>query len=347
MSDSLNNRVIAAAEAIRILAAQVSADKATCQGILTQIRDYNIPSLVTTKEAIRQALIGKGVAVASTVALSDYPQLIAGIQSGSNYYKCASIDTVNNTWTGYKAIKVGNSFGYEATVTTGLTYGSGYTPEINKIYDAEALVMIGKLYSGLQEGLTFYAPLAEQVATAETGQTLNYPSGGFSFITKDNIPCVQFNGTQGISVGSELVARDGTPFSVSCWFQRNADVSDGQNFMAVVMGGYPEAMWAGSDNQYAWFANTDGSGTVRVPITVNVWCHIVITVGNGTIRIYKNGTFVTSTNMWSIASSDSRPPIIGCPYGTLHGCIAALRVFNRVISDSEIATLASEFTIPA
>lgn len=57
----------------------------------------------------------------------------------------------NSTWSGYKAILITDLDGkqyytFEETPTEGLTYGEGFTPEIDAIYDEKALIKIEKLY---------------------------------------------------------------------------------------------------------------------------------------------------------------------------------------------------------
>ena len=51
-----------------------------------------------------------------------------------------------NTWNGYKAVLVADDEGkkyyeFEETLTKGLTYGNGFTPVVDKVYDSEAMIM--------------------------------------------------------------------------------------------------------------------------------------------------------------------------------------------------------------
>ena len=45
------------------------------------------------------------------------------------------------TWNGYKAVLVDGYYTFEETLTKGLTYGNGFIPEIDKVYDGEAMVV--------------------------------------------------------------------------------------------------------------------------------------------------------------------------------------------------------------
>lgn len=67
--------------------------------------------------------------------------------SATDFYKCASVDTTNHTWTGYKAVLTDGSYIFEVTATTGLTYGDAYTPAVGKIFDANCRVAVEALYT--------------------------------------------------------------------------------------------------------------------------------------------------------------------------------------------------------
>ena len=142
--------------------------------------------------------------------------LVEGYGGSAEYYRCASVDTSAKTWTGYRAVLNEGVYTFEDTVTTGLSYTS-VTPQVGSIYSADALVYVSSLYTGIPtDGLVFYAPLAEDTATAETGQTLNY-TGNFQFNIVSGIPCAVFSGEEKISVdNSNCFSGD---FSISCWFR--------------------------------------------------------------------------------------------------------------------------------
>lgn len=50
------------------------------------------------------------------------------VSSTMNFYKCASVDTVEKTWTGYKAVLTDGVYAFNTVVTAGLKFGSAYTP---------------------------------------------------------------------------------------------------------------------------------------------------------------------------------------------------------------------------
>lgn len=59
------------------------------------------------------------------------------------YYKCASVG--ETTWDGY-ALVLGDDGCYtiSETLTTGLSYGRGYTPKVDGVYNANATISVGK-----------------------------------------------------------------------------------------------------------------------------------------------------------------------------------------------------------
>lgn len=83
-------------------------------------------------------------------------------------------------------------------------------------------------------------------------------------------------------------------------------------------------------------------------ISLDTWYHIVQTYDSGICKIFVNGELVYTSTTQSI---NVRQAIMSVGIGTystsgdyFKGYLAGARVYNRVLSDEEIATLASEFT---
>ena len=177
--------------------------------------------------------------------------------SGStDYYRCASVDMENHTWTGYKATLNGDAYKFESTVTEGLSY-SGVIPKIGYVYDTNALVTVESLYEGRsfpEEGLVFYAPLDRSRELAETGQGLDN-SSEIAFDNQDGIPClaVKPDKSSYVSVSDDSDFPFGTsPRTVSIWGKALEGV--GSRF---VMMGYGTA--GTSYNGFTLRAQTYGS----------------------------------------------------------------------------------------
>jgi hypothetical protein len=63
--------------------------------------------------------------------------------AATKYYKCASVDTVNKTWTGYELLDSTVLNGvFSETLTTGLSY-TGMFPIVGHVYDASCLIVAG------------------------------------------------------------------------------------------------------------------------------------------------------------------------------------------------------------
>jgi hypothetical protein len=63
------------------------------------------------------------------------------VSQGTDFYKCASVDTTNQTWTGYKASFQNGTYVFSTTVTSGLSYGAGYQPVVGTAYNADCTVI--------------------------------------------------------------------------------------------------------------------------------------------------------------------------------------------------------------
>lgn len=74
---------------------------------------------------------------------------------------------------------------------------------------------------------------------------------------------------------------------------------------------------------------------------VNAWTHIALTYDGSTLRLYMNGTQVSSKPMSGAIQTNSSPLRIGgnSPYGEyFNGRIDEVRVYNRALSQAEIQT---------
>ena len=80
---------------------------------------------------------------------------------GETFYKCTSVDTINKTWSGYKAVLTDGVYTFEDTVTAGLIYGAGFTPNIGNIYPDGALLTVKSVWTGkYPEDVFIYASLS-------------------------------------------------------------------------------------------------------------------------------------------------------------------------------------------
>ena len=93
--------------------------------------------------------------------------------SSVEFYQCANVNTSAKTWTGYKAVLEDGVYSFEETVTDGLDY-TIITPEVGKVYTADALILVSYVYEGMPQA---YLDLP---LTTDYNGTLNGVTTGFS-----------------------------------------------------------------------------------------------------------------------------------------------------------------------
>ena len=263
--------------------------------------------------------------------------------------------TTVKSWTGYKAIfnAVTGYYTFEATATSGLTY-TDVTPTIGMIYDAGALVSVSKLWDGIPtRGLVFYAPLSSEQSTAETGQYLyNYSR---NYTTYKGVPCAQFSGEPMYSNTSAGLPTGNNPWTICIWVCPTA-IADTWNTSLSCMLGSWEAQGtkgvglscAGSGDNLGTKIGAVDTWTERIcPIVLDTWYFLTATYDGSTIVGYCGGasqSVSVTTNIGpdqlvignNLDSSNGSMPF--------YGYISSPRVYNRVLSQAEIAALAVEFT---
>lgn len=279
-----------------------------------------------------------------------FPLTVSGGGGGAtDFYKCATVDTANQTWTGHKAVFSGGVYSFESTATTGLTYTVA-TPEVGKTYSGNALVIVENLWQGMPfSGLIRYAPLSAGAAVDEKGYGLT-TEPDVTFVTDGGIPCAFFNDDPGY-IGYTSSVPDLSAWTLSFWMKTIADAGDA--YVTLSDGNYGEG--GGEIWLYLTGAGrcaiSNGSAYDAEIIEVNglssAWHHFVA-VWTGTVfRLYIDGTQQGSDTAASYSASGAylyvnslqRAP--GAVRG--HGKYAALRLYDRALTASEITALAGEF----
>lgn len=273
------------------------------------------------------------------------------IGGSADYYKCASVDVVNKTWMGYKAVLSDGVYVFENTVTEGLSYGSAFTPELNSIYNADATVKIDKLWNGWlisADGLVFYAPFDKAAATAVTGQTLSQ-SGEVSFGTVSGIDCMSISGGYLLADTSNLPSGN-APWSISLWMRNTGSFGSNSDAHAVAYGS--------SNPTQAVFVGLHNNGNIYTSIhstvdldsnenAIDSWRHTVVTFSGSTLQLWVDGEKCSEGE----ASATNIVPNtfkIGGHMSSggfeFNGSIAAVRVYDHALKEEEIQLLALELT---
>lgn len=104
--------------------------------------------LLHIKNDIKNAIQSKQNIVLTDV-FSTYSGYIRNITSSAmNFYKCSSVNTANQTWSGYKAIFQGSFYYFSEVETTNLSY-YGKQLQVNSIYSQDGLVKVSQLFNGI------------------------------------------------------------------------------------------------------------------------------------------------------------------------------------------------------
>ena len=260
-----------------------------------------------------------------------------------DFYKCASVNTSNQTWTGYKAILVNGAYNFQQTVTSGLSYGDGFIPIVDKIYTDGALAIISGLYSGL--------PIADIFdATLTSSQTVS----GETIIVFDGN--VSFNVTQNGIAGAYLdygclkypLTDIPSAFTLAGWIKTSGS---GGFLLAIGKDGYSSAVGLWID--YSGYVHIEYGTGGESPYSVDMsgaWHHFALTKSEA-VTMYIDGIQrITGTNP-SLNVTEKAVYIGGIRRSgedaadyVVPGYYSTVRLYSRVLSSTEIASLASEYT---
>jgi hypothetical protein len=153
--------------------------------------------------------------------------------------------------------------------------------------------------------------------------------------------------TNGISYNSTLVNELGTKFSASIWVKPLGNHVH-YNGTFVSSGNWNAKRWSFGVSQNNTQVDVFGNGHnkyVNCSVPVNQWTHLVCTNDNGTVKLYKNGEYVTTTTISAGLESDAGGNFTvgretyASGYFSFNGNINDLRIYNHVLSEKEIKEL--------
>ena len=184
------------------------------------------------------------------------------------------------------------------------------------------------------DGLVFYAPLAEDKATAETGQTMSEMNGEILYINADGVPCGIFDDKLLLI---DPVTFPSTSFTMSIWYYRfkNAKTASFFSFGLHVTEEYGGIALRDEDG-YLGF-DRDGGGEASEYL-FSGWTHCLLTYSQNTLKIYANGNLVYEASLVLNIPSENQKLSIGgwfdidTGYYTVNGHISSARFYNRVLS---------------
>lgn len=195
--------------------------------------------------------------------------------------------------------------------------------------------------NGLVSFFLFDNTIADVRNTITLAQT-----GSISYVTGRINQALSLTNTSGVAPTNYLTSTYAFPstFTISLWFQA-PDVSPAQAIVytnstpAFVLGS--AAIYFAGGNLYCAYGSVANNVT-GYPISANTWYNGIITYNNGTLALYANGTKsgsdVTGTNSkngFTLGASTDPGPT----YYPFTGYIDEVRIYNRVLSGSEITAI--------
>ena len=327
----------------------------------------------TARDNLVNAIRTKGISIAEDSTLNQCANAVLMISGGSGickYYKCASVDTENNTWSGYELVY--NEAGYyelSDVITEDLTY-SGMTPVVDSIYNEDATLKIERYSKNPdlipEEGLVFYASLnGDTPNVAETGQVLTEVSqdsnrSQIHYGVEDGIPCAIFADAYvydscyvGLTFDASTLPQGAEPRTLSMWvkiynnsphaFFAYGEYSSGKTFQLQYSTKYKTINFScHGDDVYSAnsFDFSDRLHHVAVVLDGNT-NHDITMYFDGVqqeLTVVGDRSVNTSGNICNIGCG-------GTPsYIRFDGWLSSIRVYDRVLGEEEIAALANEFT---
>ena len=195
--------------------------------------------------------------------------------------------------------------------------------------------------NGLIAYFLFNGTLLDSRNTITLSQT-----GSVSYVAGLRDKAIYLANTVGIASYNYLTSTYAFPstFTVSFWFQA-PDVSPIQGFFytnsspSFVLGSI--LVYFASGSLYCGYTSIANNGT-GFAISINTWYNAIITYNNGTLSLYANGTKsgsdVTGTNSKNgFTLGGATDP--GPTYYPFTGYIEDLRIYNRILSGSEITAI--------
>lgn len=197
--------------------------------------------------------------------------------------------------------------------------------------------------NSLLQGVAFYSSLTD-VETSETADKMNM-TGTVSVTSVDGVTSGKFNGSSYLTVETYKKLPQ---FSICVWLNCATEMS---NYGWAIASGefnfrmeiYNAAIYA-----TAWGANGFNQdpleGRVSTALTINTWQFIVYSFDSSNYRLHKNASLVSQTekekaNFTPFFDNICIGGVSNSAYGKFNGNISDAIMYNRALTDEEIAEL--------
>lgn len=249
------------------------------------------------------------------------------INMSKNFYKCVTVDTTNNTWTGNVALINSENGAWEFSdiVTSGLTYNK-VVPTVGNTYDENCTFKVSDFYLGYDR--TFYWKgnswtIDTQQQYTSTG-SINYEPSSYG------MPGFNFGGGKITFASSSFAPSKNKARTFSFKFVRT---NVGQTSYLVDYGGF-QIIFNGLNVK----VTIDGTDLFDIFVDANYWSYYTYTFiydGNGTLTMYQNGNVLQTVTGLNLNTTENTSFNIG----PLDGVICEYKVFNYALSAEEISQL--------
>jgi hypothetical protein len=192
-------------------------------------------------------------------------------------------------------------------------------------------------------GTVFYTPLSEDSSTAETGQSVSYSN--CTFTTHKGIPCMRCSdGTSAAESAVANIPQGNAARTIAFWGCPDAYTKDWMAFFIYGEDSSERMVCVRTNQNRAGlgFSYSDHDSDVNVS---GEWHHFAFTYNGTKARLLVDGAEVLNID---VALDTAYSPLkIGAGVNSstgYRGYISDFRVYNRVLSDSEIQSLSDCFT---
>ena len=206
-------------------------------------------------------------------------------------------------------------------------------------------------------GLTFYHPLNAYALDPAVGNTLTLTGNAPTATTFNGIDCLQFSNGALIQDGIDGYINFTDPeVTMSIWANSASNYTNAGVF-AIGTWDYLKSLEIMKQYRFKFVTYGETDRWMSDNIVTGKWYHLAITFSksdsNYIIRIYRDGTFIEqytrSGSAYDIAKCLGIGRNISASYPNLRdtwfpGYLACARLYNRALTDEEIALLATELT---
>ena len=258
--------------------------------------------------------------------------------SSRPFYKCASVDTTNHTWTGYLAIvnPVTGVWSFASTATSGLTY-ERFIPIVGNVYDEACTFQVTNYNRGaVFQGYSRIPLISSLAATA--GDELDFEAGsGYEFVTKADVQCLKCNGLAATYQISDQYTTHESSFSF--WAYADNNVTGKLQMAFGLYNNNRPFIWCDGSSSTSWKVETGNDGWKDNVASNQQWNHFVLVYQGTYAYLYINGEYRYSGGYFSDNASFPDGFGIGNSGNPYKNYIADVQIWNRRLSAGEVTVL--------